>query len=85
MFPIGMVLTIIAFGLILLVSHYHASVDFVPVLIAFAYMCLLIPFSMVISPTVKKNLLDLNQPSSYIYAKVGLLIFVISNVIELVV
>jgi hypothetical protein len=51
MFPIGMVLTIIAFGLILLVSHYHASVDFVPVLIAFAYMCLLIPFSMVISPT----------------------------------
>jgi hypothetical protein len=36
-------------------------------------------------PTVKKNLLDLNQPSSYIYAKVGLLIFVISNVIELVV
>jgi len=85
MVPTAVVLVIIS---LVAISKHHTSVHFVVAAIAFIYMCILIPLSMTILDTVKRAFLEpgeIDKPSSYIYAKIGLFIFVMSKVIELVV
>lgn len=79
---IGIVVAAVALGL---VPTLKPSVDVVVALIAFVYMSMLYPFSMVVAGRVRRLLLADQEKPFYIFAMLGLALFVVSKLIELTV
>ncbi len=78
----GIIIAMVAFAYI---PKLLSSVNVIVSLIAFVYMCVLYPFAMIIANNVRKALLADKDKPFYIFAMLGLALFVVSNLMELIV
>ncbi|MGD0780749.1 MAG: hypothetical protein ABR954_08265 [Dehalococcoidales bacterium] len=78
-FAIGSILTVLSLFLFLL----HPTNEWAATITSFAYICFLYPFGMIIAETVKKFLLHDEKRPFYMFAVIGLILFVISKRFEL--
>lgn len=79
-FIIGLIISITS---LVTIFSLNPSVNLVAVLIAFVYMSILYPFAMIIASYIQKALIAKKDKPFYIFAMMGLALFVASNLIEL--
>jgi len=79
-FLIGLVISSLA---LVYIPQLHPPVEVLVSLIAFIYMCLFLPFAMLIAGNVKKALLADKEKPFYMFALTGLVIFIASKIIDL--
>ncbi len=79
-FSIGLVISILSFFFFLL----HPSNEIGTALTSFVYICILYPFGMTIARTVQRILLADEKRPFYMFAVIGLLIFAVSKIYELI-
>lgn len=67
------------------VPRLHPPVEVIVSLIAFVFMCILLPFAMLIANNIKKALSADKDKPFYVFAFMGLVMFVAGKIIELTV
>ncbi len=80
--PIGLIISITS---LVIVVNLNPSANIMAVLIAFVYLSILYPFAMIIASYIQKTLLAQKDKPFYIFAIIGITLFAVSKIIELVV